>query len=84
MNILLINENYHYILKESCPPMPPANASKAGSKEYNRWVIINNKVGCYLLAAMDEVFRTKQLQVRLWNLCRKCLDNPLNNLAMKL
>ena len=36
--------------------MPPANASKAVSKEYNR---ANNKAHYYLLAAMDEVLRTK-------------------------
>ena len=59
MNILLIDENHHYVLKESCPPMPPANASKAVSEEYNRWVIANNKACYYLLAAMDEVLRTK-------------------------
>ncbi|RVW45213.1 Retrovirus-related Pol polyprotein from transposon TNT 1-94 [Vitis vinifera] len=59
MNILLINENYHFVLKEDCPPVPPANASKAVSKEYNRWIIANNKARCYLLATMNEVLRTK-------------------------
>ncbi|RVX18428.1 Retrovirus-related Pol polyprotein from transposon TNT 1-94 [Vitis vinifera] len=33
MNILLINENYHFVLKEDCPPVPPANASKAVSED---------------------------------------------------
>ncbi|KAL6327640.1 hypothetical protein AAG906_022203 [Vitis piasezkii] len=56
MNILLINENYHFVLKEDCPPVPPANASKAVSEEYNRWIIANNKARCYLLAAMNEMF----------------------------
>ncbi|RVW25356.1 Retrovirus-related Pol polyprotein from transposon TNT 1-94 [Vitis vinifera] len=59
MNILLINENYHFVLKEDCPPVPPANASKAVSEEYNHWIIANNKAYCYLLAAMNEVLRTK-------------------------
>ncbi|RVW36992.1 Retrovirus-related Pol polyprotein from transposon TNT 1-94 [Vitis vinifera] len=59
VNILLINENYHFVLKEDCPPVPPANASKAVSEEYNRWIIANNKTRCYLLAAMNEVLRTK-------------------------
>ncbi|RVW82191.1 Retrovirus-related Pol polyprotein from transposon TNT 1-94 [Vitis vinifera] len=59
MNILLINENYHFVLKEDCPPVPQANASKAVSEEYNRWIIANNKTHCYLLAAMNEVLRTK-------------------------
>ena len=59
MNIILINENYHFVLNEDCPPVPPANASKAVSEEYNRWIIANNKTRCYLLAAMNEVLRTK-------------------------
>ncbi|KAL6327213.1 hypothetical protein AAG906_015252 [Vitis piasezkii] len=53
MNILLINENYHFVLKED------SNASKAVSEEYNHWIIANNKARCYLLAAMNEVLRTK-------------------------
>lgn len=59
MNILLINENYHFVLKEDCPPVPPANASKAVSDKYDRWVVANNKARCYLLAAMNEVLRAK-------------------------
>ena len=59
INLLLINENYHYVLEESCPPVPPTNASKVVSKEYNRCVIANNKARCYFLVAMDEVLRTK-------------------------
>ena len=59
MNILLINENYHFVLKEDCPPVPPANASKTVSDKYDRWVVANNKARCYLLAAMNEVLRAK-------------------------
>jgi hypothetical protein len=59
MNILLINENYHFVLKENRPPVPPANASKTVSDKYDRWVVANNKARCYLLAAMNEVLRAR-------------------------
>ena len=58
-NILLINENYHFDLKESCPPVPTTNTSKAVLEEYNCWVIANNKALCYLLVAMNEMLRIK-------------------------
>ena len=59
MNILLINENCHFVLKEDRPPTPPTNASKSVSDKYDHWVIANNKAHCYLLAAMNEVLRAK-------------------------
>ncbi|XP_073129712.1 uncharacterized protein [Henckelia pumila] len=59
MNILLINENYQFVLKEDCPPAPPANASRTVSQAYNNWIVANNKARCYLLAAMNEVLRAK-------------------------
>ncbi|XP_073277714.1 uncharacterized protein [Primulina huaijiensis] len=59
MNILLINESYHFVLKEDCPPVPPANASRTVSQAYNNWIVANNKARCYLLAAMNEVLRAK-------------------------
>ena len=90
MNILLINENYHFVLKEDCPPVPPANASKNVLDKYDCWVVANNKARCYLLAAMNEVFRAKHealdqaLLARLWNLCKTYLDAPLIKLVTKL
>ena len=59
MNILLICENYHFVLKEDCPPVPPANAARAVTERYDRWVNANNKARCYLLAVMNEVLRTQ-------------------------
>ena len=55
MNILLICENYHFVLREDCPL---ANASRVVTERYDRWVNTNNKARCYLLAAMNEVLRT--------------------------
>ncbi|XP_024023051.1 uncharacterized protein LOC112092085 [Morus notabilis] len=43
MNILLICKNYHFVLKEDCPPVPPANAARAVTERYNCWVNANNK-----------------------------------------
>ncbi|XP_075475356.1 uncharacterized protein LOC142506092 [Primulina tabacum] len=59
MNILLINESYHFVLKEDCPPVPPANASRTVSQAYNNCIVANNKARCYLLASMNEVLRAK-------------------------
>ncbi|XP_075475347.1 uncharacterized protein LOC142506082 [Primulina tabacum] len=59
MNILLINESYHFVLKENCPPVPPANTSRTVSQAYNNWIVANNKARCYLLASMNEVLSAK-------------------------
>ncbi|XP_024020597.1 uncharacterized protein LOC112091373 [Morus notabilis] len=59
MNILLICEDYHFVLKEDCPLVPLANAIRAVTKRYDRWVNANNKAYCYLLTAMNEVLRTQ-------------------------
>ncbi|XP_024026775.1 uncharacterized protein LOC112093128 [Morus notabilis] len=59
MNILLICENYHFVLKEDCPPVPPTNAARDLTERYDRWINANNKARCYMLAAMNEVLRTQ-------------------------
>ncbi|XP_024032902.1 uncharacterized protein LOC112095346 [Morus notabilis] len=59
MNILLIYEKYHFILKEDCPPVPLANAARALTERYDRWINANNKAHCHLLAAINEVLTTQ-------------------------
>ncbi|XP_073061980.1 uncharacterized protein [Primulina eburnea] len=59
MNILLINESYHFFLKEDCPPVRPANASRTVSQGYKNWIVANNKARCYLLSSMKEVLSAK-------------------------
>ena len=60
MNILLIHDNYHFVLREDCPSVPPANAATAVTKRYDRWVKANNKAHCCLLAMMNEVLRVQE------------------------
>ena len=60
MNILLICKNFHFVLREDSPPVPPANAARVVTERYDRWVNANNKACCYLLVAMNEVLRTQR------------------------
>ena len=59
MNILLIRENYHFVRRDDSPPVPPANATRTVTEQYDCWVNANNKAHCYLLAAMNEVLKTQ-------------------------
>ena len=59
MNIVLVYENYKFLLNEECLEVPTANATCAVQEAYNRWIQSNNKAHCYLLAAMFDVLRSK-------------------------
>lgn len=74
MSILLINQNYNFVLKEDRPSVPLANASKVVSEEYNRWIVANNKARRYLLAAMNKALRTKY---EAFETARKVMDSLL-------
>ena len=59
MNIILISDDYKFMLLEECPPVPTQNAPKAKREAYSRWINANNKTKCYLLAGMTEVIHKK-------------------------
>ncbi|KAL5542695.1 hypothetical protein UlMin_010405 [Ulmus minor] len=59
MNIILVCENYKYVLMEECLPAPAANATRIVRDMYEKWIETNNKAHCYLLASMSDVIRTK-------------------------
>ncbi|EXB73694.1 hypothetical protein L484_026857 [Morus notabilis] len=59
MNILLVCEDYKFVLVEECPPEPAANASKTAKEPYDRWIKVNNKAKCFMLASMSNVLRKK-------------------------
>ncbi|KAL5554262.1 hypothetical protein UlMin_041663 [Ulmus minor] len=59
MNIVLICENYKYVLMEECPLAPAANATRIVRDTCEKWIEANNKACCYLLAGMSDVIRTK-------------------------
>ncbi|EXB72720.1 hypothetical protein L484_004300 [Morus notabilis] len=54
MNILLVCEDYKFVLVEECPPEPAANASKTAREPYDRWIKANNKAKCFMLASMSD------------------------------
>ena len=51
MNILLVCEDYKFVLAEECPPEPAANASKTAREPFDRWIKANNKAKCFMLVA---------------------------------
>ena len=59
MNILLVCEDYKFVLAEECPPEPAANASKTAREPFDRWIKANNKAKCFMLASMSDVLRKK-------------------------
>ncbi|EXB60448.1 hypothetical protein L484_014901 [Morus notabilis] len=63
MNILLVYEDYKFVLVEECPPEPAANASKIGRESYDRWIKANNKAKCFMLASMSDVLRKKHKEI---------------------
>ncbi|XP_024021616.1 uncharacterized protein LOC112091665 [Morus notabilis] len=63
MNILLICDDYKFVLLEKCPQEPVANASKAVREPYDRWIKANNKAKCYMSASMSDVLRKKHKEM---------------------
>ena len=59
MNIVLVCENFKFVLTEECPPRPHAKSSVNVAEAYDRWQNANNKARCYLLAGMSDVLRCK-------------------------
>ena len=57
MNIALLCDNYKFVLTEECPLEPAANATRTVRDAYDRWINVNNKARCYLLASMSDVLR---------------------------
>ena len=59
MNIILLCDNYKFVLTEECPPKLARNATRNVREAYDRWIAANNKARCYLLAGMSDVLRAK-------------------------
>ena len=59
MNAVLVCEDLKFVLTEECPPEPVRNASQAIRDARQRWVSVNKKARCYLLAGMSEVLAAK-------------------------
>ncbi|KAG6469160.1 hypothetical protein ZIOFF_073858 [Zingiber officinale] len=59
INIVLVSENNRFVLTEECPPVPPANVTRAVRELYDRWIASNNKAKAYMLASMSDALRSK-------------------------
>ena len=59
MNIILICENYKFILTEEFSPWLAANAPCTVREAYDHWIGANNKARYYILVAMSDVLRIK-------------------------
>ena len=59
MSIVLICENYKFVLTKECPPKPAANTPHTIREAYDSWIQANNKPRCYMLAVMFDVLRIK-------------------------
>ena len=57
--IVLICENYKFILTKECPPELATNATRTVREAYDHWIQANNKARCYMLAGMSNVLRIK-------------------------
>ena len=59
LNIVLVSESIRYVLTESRPPVPTANAARTLKEDFERWNSSNNKAKAYMLASMSDALRTK-------------------------
>ena len=59
MNAILVCEDLKFFLTEERPPEPARNAGQAVCDTYQKWVTVNEKACCYLLAGMSEVLTAK-------------------------
>ena len=59
MNLVLICENYKFVLAEKGPPELAANATRTVRETYDHWIQANNKACCYMLVVMFDVLGIK-------------------------
>ena len=59
LNIVLICENYKFVLIEEFPPEPATNTICTVQEAYDHWIQANKKVRYYMLASMSDVLRIK-------------------------
>ena len=59
MNIVLICQNYKFVLTEECPSKHATNAPRTVREAYDCWIQANNKAHYYMLAAISDVLRIK-------------------------
>ena len=55
MNVILVCEDFKFIIMEECLHEPTLNVGKAARNAYNNWIKANEKTHSYLITFMSEV-----------------------------
>ena len=68
MNIVLICENYKFVLTDEYPPELTANATRTIQEAYDYWIKAKNNAHYYMLASMSNVLRIKckKMETNVW------------------
>ena len=67
MNIVLVCENYKFVLLKECLLEPTANATCTVQEAYDRQIQANNKAPYYMLAGMADVLMLKCEKMEIEN-----------------
>ena len=59
LNMILVNDDLHFILIKECPPFPTRNPSHNVRDAYNSWTMSNDKTCIYLLFSMFDILSKK-------------------------
>ena len=59
MNAILVCKDLKFFLMKECPPKLARNTGQVVRDTYQKWVAVNEKVCCYLLAGMSEILAAK-------------------------
>ena len=57
LDIVLIADDYKFVLETDCPAKPADNASAEDKAVYNKWIKANEMAKCYILASMSNVLQ---------------------------
>ena len=57
LDIVLIAEDYKFVLTDLCPPKPHEEATEQESKPYKKWVKADEMSWCYILASMSNILQ---------------------------
>ena len=57
LNLVLISEEYKFVLTDMCPPPPDSDSSKEEVEAYQSWRKADEMARCYILASMSNILQ---------------------------
>ncbi|XP_057981282.1 uncharacterized protein LOC131166725 [Malania oleifera] len=63
LNIVLIAEEYKYVLVKVCPQEPGEGTTEEETQAYRRWIKADEMARCYILASMSNVLQHQHQSV---------------------